>query len=177
MRYVALLRGIAPMNPNHRNEKLRGVLEGLGLRNVTSVISSGNVIFDADSGSAARLEAMIEAAWPERLGFTSTTILRSRDELERLIEADPFRGRDDAPSGHLNVTFLKHPPAVEVSLPFRPENGGYEITAVLERAVCSAVSATGAPTSDLMRWMERTYGRQITTRTWKTVHRIVARMA
>lgn len=39
--YVALLRGIVPLNPNMRNEKLRGVFEKLGFTNVRTVISSG----------------------------------------------------------------------------------------------------------------------------------------
>ena len=54
MRYVALLRGIGPANPNMRNEKLRGVLEELGLANVASVISSGNLLFDTEDGAADR---------------------------------------------------------------------------------------------------------------------------
>ncbi len=33
-RYAALLRGIAPSNPNMTNDKLRGVFEGLGLEGV-----------------------------------------------------------------------------------------------------------------------------------------------
>ncbi len=177
MRYVALLRGIAPMNPNHRNEKLRGVLENLGLENVTSVISSGNVLFDAEPGAAAELEAVIEAAWPEQLGFTSTTILRSRDELEALVAADPFAGREDSPSSRLNVTFLKHAPTVEIPVPHVVDNGDYRITAIVDRAVCTAIDPSASRTPDVMRWMEKTYGKQITTRTWKTVHRILHRMA
>lgn len=47
-KYVALLRGIGPSNPNMHGAKLRGVLEGLGFRDVQSVISSGNVIFSSD---------------------------------------------------------------------------------------------------------------------------------
>jgi uncharacterized protein (DUF1697 family) len=45
VKYVALLRGIAPTNPNMRNDKLRGVFEKLSFENVKTVISSGNVVF------------------------------------------------------------------------------------------------------------------------------------
>ena len=40
-RYVALLRGIAPMNPNTRDVKLRGASENLEFEHVKTVISSG----------------------------------------------------------------------------------------------------------------------------------------
>lgn len=42
IKYVALLRGIAPTNPNMRNDKLREVFEKPGFKNVQTVISSGN---------------------------------------------------------------------------------------------------------------------------------------
>jgi uncharacterized protein (DUF1697 family) len=61
-----------------RNDKLRGVFEKLGFESVKTVISSGNVIFESPSRSAAKLEQTIEKALPEQLGFTSTTILRSQ---------------------------------------------------------------------------------------------------
>jgi len=176
VRYVALLRGIAPSNPNMRNEKLRGVLDELGFENVASVISSGNLLFDADDGAGpAELEERIEAAWPKRLGFESTTIVRSREDLERLVAADPFAGRTDEPASRLNVTFLKREPE-DVPLPYRDPDGTYEVFALNDRAIFSAVDTTAHRTPDMMRWLEKTFGKQITTRTWKTVHRIVARM-
>src|SRR5690242_12977005 len=43
--FAALLRGIAPSGTNMTNDKLRGVFEGLGLQDVASVVSSGNIVF------------------------------------------------------------------------------------------------------------------------------------
>jgi len=175
MRYVALLRGIGPMNPNMRNEKLRGVVEALGGTDVTTVISSGNVVFDSPQRSVPRLEARLEAAWPERLGFRSTTIVRSARQVRDLVAGDPFGERADEPGARLNVTFLKRPPAaglLEASPP-PPDLG--EVVAVTDGAVLTVMDET-AGTPDLMRWLERTFGREISTRTWKTVHRIAARL-
>ena len=90
--YVALLRGIAPSNPNQRNEKLRSVFEELGFDEVRTVISSGNVLFRSDSTDPAELEATLEEAWPAKLGFNSTTIIRSIPDLQQLVELDPFAG-------------------------------------------------------------------------------------
>lgn len=176
MEYAALLRGIAPSNPNMRNVKLREVLEGLGFENVETVISSGNVVFDARSTDVAAIEAEIEAAWPQRLGFESTTIVRTRADLERLVAGDPFGGLDDTPDQRLQATFLKHEPAEKLDLPHTPPAGDYTVVAIVDRVACSTVDLSGARTPDLMRWLERTFGKQITTRTWKTVHRILQRM-
>jgi len=178
-RFVALLRGIAPTNPNMRNEKLRGVVEDLGFTNVETVISSGNILFDVQGRAArdpAALEERLEAAWQERLGFRSTTILRSGAQVAALVEADPFAGRPDTPSNRLQVTFLQHEPPEDLAVPSTPEAAGFSIVAVVDRAVCSTIDLSGSRTPDLMRWMERTFGQDITTRTWKTVQRIAGRL-
>jgi len=178
VQYVALLRGIGPGNPNMRNEKLRGVLEGLGFANVASVISTGNLVFEADANAdPAELEAEIQAAWPKRLGFESTTIVRSRPELQRLIAGNPFGETEDAPTSRLHVSFLKRAPQVELELPYRDPKGGYEIVTIEDRAICSVIDTTGQNrTPEAMRWLERTFGKEITMRTWRTVHRIAAKM-
>lgn len=166
-----------PSNPNMRNEKLRGVLEGLGFDNVASVISSGNLIFDGD-GELEEMEARIEAAWPKQLGFESSTTLRSLADLERLIAANPFGEREDVPASRLHVTFLKRDTDVELELPHHGPAGGYEILTIEDRAIFTVVNTTDGPrTSAMMRWLEQTFGKEITTRTWKTVHRIAKRMA
>ena len=80
------MRGIAPTNPNMRNDKLRGVFEKLGFDSVKTVISSGNVIFESPSRSVKKLEESMEKALPEQLGFTSTTIIRSQGQLQKLVD-------------------------------------------------------------------------------------------
>lgn len=168
-KYVALLRGIAPTNPSMRNEKLRGVLEEFGFKSVKTVISSGNVLFESEETDAAQLEACIEAAWPEKLGFTSTTIIRSLDDLTRLVAADPFAGYQHGAKTSLNVTFLKHKQTMKEPL----QGHGFAIAATYEREVCSIVDMTAAKTPDFMAKAEKAFGKQITTRTWKTVERIM----
>jgi uncharacterized protein (DUF1697 family) len=168
-RYVALLRGIAPMNPNMRNEKLRGVFEALGFTNVRSVISSGNVVFDSPHTDAAAIETQLEAAWSERLGFTSTTIVRSITELEALIGRDPFAGANHSPKTSLNVTFFKHAPTEHPTF----EGQAYTIVDVTDRELCAVIDTTTGKTPDYMAKAEKMYGKEITTRTWLTIQRIL----
>lgn len=178
MRHVALLRGIGPMNPNMRNDKLRGVFEDLGFTAVQTVISSGNVVFETDSRDVSALEARIESAWPEQLGFRSTTIIRTADQIRDLVARNPFGDRADTPGRtSLQVTFLKHPPDVELELPHTAGDGAYTIVAFEDRVISSVVDLTGSRPPDLMRGLERMFGKEITTRTWKTVHRILRKLS
>ncbi len=152
--YVAFLRGIMPSNPNMRNEKLRGVFEGLGFSDVRTVISSGNVIFESKSKSVPALEAKVEKALMKDLGIKSPAYVRSKKELESLIKKDPFKGSEHGKESYLIVTFLKKKP----------------------REIFSVLDMRDPNTSDFMRILEKKHGKDITTRTWKTVERIMQKI-
>lgn len=170
--YVALLRGIAPTNPKMRNAELRRVFEGLAFDDVRTVISSGNVVFASDDRSAVRLEARIEEALHDHLGAPCTTMLRTRRQIDDLAGSGAFDEHDDGPSDRCNVTFLKRrPPPSQVP----PDVGtGSVLVAVRDREVLTAVDTTGPGTPIVMARLEQAYGTEITTRTWRTVHRIAA---
>ena len=176
MKYVALLRGIRPSIPNMRNEKLRELFQKLGFKNVQTVISTGNVLFESPSRGVKTLETTIEEAIQEHLGFTSTTIIRSHQQLNRLIDDNPFGKIEDTPTARLNVTFLKKKQETDLRFPYRAKQKGYSVIGMQGREVFSVVDLSGATTPDVMAWLEKQFGKAITTRTWKTVGRIVKRL-
>jgi len=171
-KYVALLRGIAPLNPNMRNDKLRRVFEKLGFANVKTVISSGNVIFESPSRSVRELEARIENALSEELEFNSTTIIRSQKQVQQLVDKNPFEDREHSQKSSLNVTFLKKERKIDIKFPYQVDNRDYTLLGMYDGAICSVIDLTSAKTPDLMLWLEKQFGKEITTRTWKTVERI-----
>lgn len=165
--YVTLLRGIGPNNPNMRNKKLREVCEALGLHKARSVISSGNIIFESTK-SANELEQMLDAAWPDKLGFNSITIVRSQSDIKALCAKNPFKGYQHQPKTYLNVTFFRtRLPKTTTSF-----KAGYQILKQYDRELCSVVDTTTTKTPTLMTDLEKKYGKIMTTRTWKTVERI-----
>ncbi len=154
MRYVALLRGIGPTNPDMKGERLKTVFEEIGFTNVHPVIATGNVIFDSPLKNPKALEAHIEKALPARLGFSSTTIVRTKENLEALVKQSPFAGVRDEKPNYLLVTFFKNR---------SPE-------------LCTVINLNEGKTPDFMRKLERQRGKAITSRTWKTIARILKKM-
>lgn len=174
MKYIALLRGIGPANPNMTNDKLRGVFETLGFTDVRSVISSGNIIFTAPEGDTSELETVIQTGLHEMLGIPGGTIIRSEDEIKAFVDTQPFGDREHGPASYLTVTFMKARNfTFPLDLPYRSDRGyvleGYD--AEID-AMCTVVDTTSGKTIDYMTWMEKQCGKDITTRTWKTVERI-----
>jgi uncharacterized protein (DUF1697 family) len=174
-RYVALLRGIAPADPRMRNERLREVCEGLGLRNVATVVSSGNLIFDADEMDPVALETELEAAWPQRLGFDSTSIVRTYEQLVMLREMAPFGELEHGRETYLLATFLKDRFDPSPTAPTAPLGPGFEVVATTDRELFSVSDTTTRRTPDAMAWLEREFGKAITSRTWLTIARILDR--
>lgn len=174
MKYIALLRGIGPGNPNMTNDKLRGVFEALGFTDVRSVISSGNVIFTAPKGDTSELETVIQTGLNEILGIPGGTVIRSEDEIKAFLETKPFGDVEHSPSSYLTVTFMKTRGfTFPLELPYQSDRGyvlqGYD--AAID-AIYATVDTTSGKTVDYMTWMEKQCGKDITTRTWKTVERI-----
>ncbi len=153
--YVALIRGIGPTNPNMKGTKLKAAFETLKLKNVTPVIASGNVVFQSELKDVGQLETKLEQVMDKQLGFRRAVIIRSKEELEKLIKKNPFKGVEDKKPNYLIVTFFKDK----------------------KKELCTVIKLTEGKTPDFMRDVEKKYGKEITTRTWKTVSRILKAMS
>jgi len=178
MTYVALLRGIGPTNPNMHPKKLTEAFEKMGFRNVRTVIASGNVVFDPPAGGTSKngavLETKIEKALPKLLGFSSTTIIRSKEELEKLLKKDPFDGAEHGPKNYSLVTFFKEHSSKVRTLPRK--GSGFRVTRIFQKELCVVIDLKNTHTPEMMQKFEKEFGKAITSRTWKTVQRIVAKM-
>src|SRR5690242_11940237 len=107
--HVALLRGI---NVGGRNKvpmaDLREVVTSLGHTGVSTYIQSGNVLFSTAEDNTAKLAAALESAIEDRFGIWSSVVVLSRDELARVLAANPY---PDEPNPRMvHVVFLNGSP-------------------------------------------------------------------
>ncbi|WP_229074617.1 DUF1697 domain-containing protein [Actinoplanes sp. DH11] len=91
-RYAVLLRGIN-VGHNHRiaMADLRAALTDAGYGNVATLLQSGNVVLDSDR-PAAELRPELERLLADRYGFDVPVMLRSRDDLARIVAHNPLGG-------------------------------------------------------------------------------------
>ncbi len=94
-RWIALLRGVNVGGITVRSDDLRHLFRDLGLSNVSTVLASGNVLFDSDD-TAEDLKPRIESALGERFGYDAWIVLLNRDAFDRIARAYPFERDDDA---------------------------------------------------------------------------------
>jgi uncharacterized protein (DUF1697 family) len=177
-RYVAMIRGIGPENPNMHGAKLRWAFEQMQFTEVTTFLTSGNVLFSSDGKNTDTLEKQIESALPDLLDFSRDVFVRSTADLQTIVDAKPFGDLQHQNAGqtYLTVTFFKNLPEFEHELPYQPDGKPYRLLGVHGDALCCVVDLTSGKTPDLMQWLERHYGKTITTRTYHTVSRLLAKL-
>ena len=168
-RYVAFLRGVSPMNV--KMAELKRCFEQHGFEEVKTVLSSGNVVFTASAAAETSLAREAEKAMAAQLGHRFFTIVRSVNVLDQLIETDPYAAFRLPPNAKRVVTFLRDRPKGTLALPLEVE--GARILAVKDRHVFTAYvpSDRGAV---FMRLIEKSFGTNVTTRTWQTVKKCAA---
>ncbi|MGH2757637.1 MAG: hypothetical protein ACRDI3_07600 [Actinomycetota bacterium] len=113
---------------------------------------------------------------PRELGFSSTTIIRSNRQLKKLLDGDALKSVARSHKEDVDVTFLKRKPSVRPPLPYQPDDGRFTVVALDDLTLGSVVDPTSSRPPDYMRWIEKQFGKEITTRTYKTVQRIMKRL-
>ena len=164
-RYVALLRGVSPMNA--KMPELKACFENMGFTDVKTVLSSGNVVFSSNTKSEPALVKAIESGMANHLSRSFPVIVRTTEHLLAVLGNDPYSGLV-SPDAKRVVTFLSQPPVEGLSLPI--EVDGARILAVKGREAFSAyVENERGPV--FMALIEKTFGKNVTTRTWDTVRK------
>jgi uncharacterized protein (DUF1697 family) len=165
-RYVALLRGVSPMNA--KMPELKACFEAAGFSDVRTLLSSGNVVFSARSSSQEALERRAEKAMQGGLGRKFDTFVRPAEYLQQLIESEPFAEFDLHPSAKPVVAFLRSPAELALALPIE-KDGASILKFNGSEAFAAYVPGPNGPT--FMSLLERTLSKNITTRTLDTVRK------
>ena len=167
MRYAAFLRGVMPTNA--RMPDLRRAFEAAGFTDVRTVISSGNVVFTA-AGAEATVTRKAEAAMARVLDRVFPAFVRTVPALQKLLDADPYAAFHLPADAKRVVTFLRAAPRAPLVLPV--ETHGVRILATTGREVFS-IYTPGPKAPEFMILIEKTLGKDVTTRTWATVQKCV----
>jgi uncharacterized protein (DUF1697 family) len=156
IRYVAFLRGInVGGHKLVKMDALKRAFEKAGMQKVKTILASGNVLFESRKKDAGTLCRTIEAGLEKSLGHPVGVVLRTLAQLEKLEKSDPFKGVAITPATRLWVTLLKD-----------TVNGKSEAFTVFQVTVLRAGM-------DAMNSLDKTYGKNITTRSWNTIGRIL----
>ncbi len=121
--YIAFLRGINVGGHRVKMDRLRSLFEELSLRDVSTFIASGNVIFSAESDDVDELRDTIERHLAQELGYEVATFLRSPAQLAAIATVNSTEGEVGARSASSHYVMFLHVAAPES---LRSELAGFE---------------------------------------------------
>jgi uncharacterized protein (DUF1697 family) len=109
--HIALLRAVnLPGHNKVRMTDLCQMLAELGLKDVRSLLQSGNLLFRDDRRSSTELEDLLENAASKGLGLETEFFVRTVADWKTVIENNPFSKEAEQDPSHLLVMFLKTAP-------------------------------------------------------------------
>lgn len=174
IQYVAFLRGINVGGVLVKMADLKVIFESLGFQNVRTLLASGNVIFEANETKEETLVLMIEEALTKRYGRHIAVLVRSLSDMQRLVDSEPFKAISVTPQTRLYVTFLTQKPENLLKIPYESPEKDFWILHVSDGEVLSVKTLTNnGGTTDMMGFIEKEFGKNVTTRNWNTIEKIV----
>ncbi len=168
--YVAFLRGIN-VGGHHKvpMAHLREELEKINIKNVTTLLNTGNIIFESNDNN---LENKIAEQLEKAFGFSIPTIVRKVEVINRMLIENPFKDIKITNDIRLYVSFLKQEANVDLPLPWKSTDNAFEIIKKTDKTIFSVLDLSVTKTPKAMNALENYYGKEITTRNWKTIERI-----
>lgn len=113
MKYLALLRGINVGGNNIiKMVDLKAAFESSGFTEVVTFIQSGNVIFESEEKSSAKVVAKVEEDLSKTFKMDLKVVLRNKSQLKKVVEGIPSKWKN-AKDLRCYIAFVREPFTVE----------------------------------------------------------------
>ncbi|MEJ5104281.1 DUF1697 domain-containing protein [Chryseobacterium sp. MYb328] len=94
MKYCAFLRGVNVKGTNMKMAEVCQVFKDAGMKDVISILASGNIVFSSDK-SADELKIILEKAMSEHFSYEAFLFIKSHEETESFWKGIPFEKNED----------------------------------------------------------------------------------
>lgn len=173
MKYAAFLRGVNVGGKGAiKMADLKSLFESLGYTEVKTILASGNVVFETDKGTMDMIRDKIESALTKKYKREVLVMLRTIDELKLMERSQPFKGIELSEKVRFYVTFL-YEASKGVRIPEPDSN--YRIVQIRDMNAFTVLELTeGEATPAAMSMLDKVFGKNITTRNWNTVMKVMS---
>ena len=171
-RQIALLRGINLASRNRVSmPDLRRALGEAGYEDVATLVQSGNIVLTS-AKKPATLELEISKLVLDEFGVECATVVRTRDELARVIERNPIPDGPSIPKLFQVTFFSAEPDAARVAELLEQDFGDERIEVIGREAY--AWHPGGIHKSKLARELGKGLRGDGTARNWNTVTKLLS---
>lgn len=87
--YCAFLRGVNVKGTNMKMAEVCAVFKKAGMKNVSSVLASGNILFSSEEDKN-ELKKLLEKAMSEHFSYEALLFIKDKNEVEKTFSNNPF---------------------------------------------------------------------------------------
>jgi uncharacterized protein (DUF1697 family) len=171
--YVALLYSIV-IDAKRRvvMSDLRSIAEGLGYKNVRTLVSTGNLIFEADRTAVSSIESKLEKAFADFHGKHVDIIVKTSADWKRLVAANPFLTEAEAEPDRVGIRIMRDPLRPDLADFLRPYQTDGERVAIVDGHVWVHYPGQISLSKLAGQLTPKRMGGVGTARNWNTVKRL-----
>ncbi len=172
--YIALLRGINVSGQKKiRMVDLRQLLTQMGFENVVTYIQSGNIVLKSREKDLRVLEKGIAEAIHNAYGFDVPVLVKSKEEIQSIIQSNPFNNVEDLEANRVYFVLLKEVPESDLVEALGKETFPNEKFSISDNCVyLSCAKGYGNSKCD-NNFFERKLKVAATTRNFRTMNKLV----
>lgn len=176
MPLIAFLRAINVGGHTVKMDRLRALFEEAGMREVSTFIASGNVIFEGD-GDAPTLERELGGHLEKALGYQVGVFIRTPEELAAIVSHPPFTAEEAEKAATLYVCFLPSDPGAATARKVAAVSTPTQMLRVHGRELYWLCHTKISESDVDDRVLASTLGMPMTMRNLNTLRRILAKVA
>jgi uncharacterized protein (DUF1697 family) len=173
-KYAVFLRGIN-VGAHHKvaMKELSIVFETLGFSKIKTLLNSGNIVFQSELNSPTKIETFLEIHLAEKFGFSIPVIVRTAEEINAIYNLNPFKNIEVDSNTRLYISLLKSEIKSSLSTPWQSNDMSFAVIQEYKNNVFSVLDFSKNKTPKAMELLEKQYSKNITTRNWNTIEKIV----
>lgn len=175
--YCCLLRGINVGGNNIiKMTTLKDCFERMDLKDVTTYIQSGNVVFSLGEKSKEKLTNKIEKHLSEAFKYKSRVAVITHDELRNVITKAPKGFGKEPIKFRYDVIFLLQPLSTGEAVKQIPLKPGVDWVFAGPGVIYASRLISKAAQSHISRLIQKPVYQQMTIRNWNTTTKLLAIM-
>lgn len=170
MKYISVLRGINVGGKRLLPMKdLKHILYDNGLKNITTYIQSGNLVFDSKITDSHQISKKIETLITKTYGYDVPVITIKKDEFKKLVIDNPFLLVKNIDLKTLYVTLLEAAPQVSNTIDFNEIDFGRDEAKLIGKTVYLKINGLTKDSKLTNNFIESKLKVKATTRNWNTI--------
>jgi uncharacterized protein (DUF1697 family) len=156
-------------NKTVRMAELKALLDKTGYKNVRTLLNSGNVVFETDEEDKKKVTQHIEDALEKKFGWRIAVMIRSMDELQKIVDKNPYKKDSDF---RTYISFLSEEPEKTLVKDFETLQTSDEKFTVQGREVYASLRGMG--TAKVFNLLEKKLKVFATNRNTNTIEKLVS---